>query len=230
MSGIDLNAILQIVSILAIPVVFAITLHEVAHGWAAKQLGDPTAYKLGRLSLNPLRHVDPIGTVVVPLGLAFMTGGQWYFGWAKPVPVQYSNLRNQRRDLVLVAAAGPGANLVMATAWTLAYIVSVMLGAGAIVAGAPADDWIIRVCTAGIYFNCLLMVFNLLPVPPLDGSKVLAGLLPPRGAEVIHRIEPFGLIIVLLLMLPPIAVLWTVMEPIMRFFMDFFFGAIRDLT
>jgi len=230
MSGIDINAILQIVSILAIPVVFAITLHEVAHGWAAKQLGDPTAYKLGRLSLNPLRHVDPIGTVIVPLGLAFMTGGQWYFGWAKPVPVQYSNLRNQRRDLVLVAAAGPGANLVMATAWTFAYVVSVLLGAGAIVAGAPADDWIIRVCTAGIYFNCLLMVFNLLPVPPLDGSKVLAGLLPPRGAEVIHRIEPFGLIIVLLLMLPPIAILWTVMEPIMRFFMDFFFGAIRDLT
>lgn len=230
MSGIDLNAILQIVSILAIPVVFAITLHEVAHGWAAKQLGDPTAYKLGRLSLNPLKHVDPIGTVVVPLGLAFMTGGQWYFGWAKPVPVQYSNLRNQRRDLMLVAAAGPGANLVMATAWTLAYVLSVLLGAGAIVAGAPQDDWIIRVCTAGIYFNCLLMVFNLLPVPPLDGSKVLAGLLPPRGAQVIHRIEPFGLIIVLLLMLPPIAILWTVMEPIMRFFMDFFFGAIRDLT
>jgi Zn-dependent protease len=230
MSGIDFNAILQIVSILGIPVVFAITLHEVAHGWAAKQLGDPTAYKLGRLSLNPLKHVDPIGTLVVPLGLAFMTGGQWYFGWAKPVPVQYSNLRNQRRDLVLVAAAGPGANLVMATAWTLAYVVAVMLGAGAIIAGAPADDWIIRVCTAGIYFNCLLMVFNLLPVPPLDGSKVLAGLLPPRGAEVIHRIEPFGLIIVLLLMLPPIAILWTVMEPIMRFFMDFFFGAIRDLT
>ena len=230
MSGIDFNAILQIVSILAIPVVFAITLHEVAHGWAAKQLGDPTAYKLGRLSLNPLRHVDPIGTVIVPLGLAFMTGGQWYFGWAKPVPVQYSNLRNQRRDLVLVAAAGPGANLVMATGWTLAYIVSVLLGAAAVVAGAPDDDWIIRVCTAGIYFNCLLMVFNLLPVPPLDGSKVLAGLLPPRGAEVIHRIEPFGLIIVLLLMLPPIAILWTVMEPLMRFFLDFFFGAIRDLT
>ena len=230
MPGIDINAVLQIVSILAIPVVFAITLHEVAHGWAAKQLGDPTAYKLGRLSLNPLRHVDPIGTVVVPLGLAFMTGGQWYFGWAKPVPVQYSNLRNQRRDLVLVAAAGPGANLIMATAWTLAYVVSVLLGAGAVVAGAPSDDWIIRVCTAGIYFNCLLMVFNLLPVPPLDGSKVLAGLLPPRGAEVIHRIEPFGLIIVLLLMLPPLAILWTVMEPLMRFFMDFFYGAIRDLT
>jgi Zn-dependent protease len=230
MSGIDFSAVLQIIYVLAIPVVLAITLHEVAHGWAAKQLGDPTAYKLGRLSLNPLKHVDPIGTVVVPLGLAFMTGGQWYFGWAKPVPVQYSNLRNPKRDMVLVAAAGPGANLVMATAWTLAYLVAVLIGAGAVIAGAPEDDWIIRVCSAGIYFNCLLMVFNLLPVPPLDGSKVLAGLLPPRGAEVIHRIEPFGLIIVLLLMLPPIAILWTVMEPFMRFFMDFFYGAIRDLT
>ena len=230
MSGIDLNAVLQIVSILGIPVVFAITLHEVAHGWAAKQLGDPTAEKLGRLSLNPLKHVDPIGTVIVPLGLAFMTGGQWYFGWAKPVPVAFENLRNPRRDMVLVAAAGPGANLVMATAWTLGYIVAILLGAAAVIAGAPQDDWIIRVCTAGIYFNCLLMVFNLLPIPPLDGSKVLAAFLPPSAAEAFHRIGPFGFIILILLMAPPIAILWTVMEPFMRFFMDFFYAAIRDLT
>jgi Zn-dependent protease len=214
---------------LAIPVVLAITLHEVAHGWAAKQLGDPTAYKLGRLSLNPLRHVDPLGTVVVPLGLAFMTGGQWYFGWAKPVPVQYGNLRNPKRDMVLVAAAGPGANLAMATAWTLAYLVAIMFGASAVIAGAAQDDWIIRVCTAGIYFNVLLMVFNLFPIPPLDGSKVLAGFLPPRGAELIHRLEPFGLIIVLLLLLPPLSLSWVVIEG-MRPFMDFFYGAIRDLT
>jgi Zn-dependent protease len=227
--GFDLNAVLLIVSILAIPVVLAITLHEVAHGWAAKQLGDPTAYKLGRLSLNPLRHVDPLGTVVVPLGLAFMTGGQWYFGWAKPVPVQYGNLRNPKRDMVLVAAAGPGANLAMATAWTLAYLVAIMFGASAVIAGAAQDDWIIRVCTAGIYFNVLLMVFNLFPIPPLDGSKVLAGFLPPRGAELIHRLEPFGLIIVLLLLLPPLSLSWVVIEG-MRPFMDFFYGAIRDLT
>ena len=230
MFGIDPAALLTIVSILAIPMVFAITLHEVAHGWAAKQLGDPTADRLGRLSLNPLKHVDPIGTVAVPLGLAIMTQGQWYFGWAKPVPVAFENLRNPKRDMVLVAAAGPGANLVMATAWTLAYVVAVVLGAAAIIAGAAEDDWVIRVCQAGIYFNVLLMVFNLLPIPPLDGSKVLAGLLPPRGAELIHRIEPFGLIIVLLLMLPPIAILWTVMEPLLRVFMDFFYSAIRDLT
>ena len=229
MLDIDFNAVLRIVSILAIPVVLAITLHEVAHGWAAKQLGDPTAAKLGRLSLNPLKHVDPMGTVVVPLGLAFLTQGQWYFGWAKPVPVQFDNLRNPKRDMVLVAAAGPGANLLMATAWTIAYIVAILLGAAAIMAGAPADDWIIRVCQAGIYFNVLLMVFNLLPIPPLDGSKVLAGLLPPRGAEVVHRLEPFGLIIVILLMLPPLALLWIVMEPLMRVFLDFFYSAIRDL-
>jgi Zn-dependent protease len=230
MFGIDPDALLRIVSILAIPMVFAITLHEVAHGWVAKQLGDPTADRLGRLTLNPLKHVDPIGTVVVPLGLAIMTQGQWYFGWAKPVPVMFQNLRNPKRDMMLVAAAGPGANLAMAIAWTLAYVVAVLLGAAAVIAGGAEDDWVIRVCQAGIYFNVMLMVFNLLPIPPLDGSKVLAGLLPPRGAEFIHRIEPFGLIIVLLLMLPPIAILWTVMEPFLRVFMDFFYSAIRDLT
>lgn len=230
MFGMDLAAIFQVIAILAIPVVFAITLHEVAHGWAAKHLGDPTAERLGRLSLNPLKHVDPMGTVIVPLGLAFLTNGQWYFGWAKPVPVRFDNLRNPKRDMILVAAAGPGANLLMATAWTLAYVVSVLLGAGAIVAGSPENAWIINVCEAGIYFNCLLMAFNLLPIPPLDGSKVLAGLLPPAGAQVIHRLEPFGLIIVLILMLPPVAILWTVLEPFMRFFMDFFYQAIRDLT
>jgi Zn-dependent protease len=229
MFGFDLAQILTVVSILAIPVVFAITLHEVAHGWAAKALGDPTADRLGRLSLNPLKHVDPMGTVLVPLGLAFLTNGQWYFGWAKPVPVTFANLRNPKRDMVLVAAAGPGSNLAMATFWTLAYVVSVLFGAGAVMAGAPADDWIIRVCQAGIYFNLLLMVFNLLPIPPLDGGRVLSGLLPSPASNVVDRIEPFGFIIVILLMLPPLALLWTVIEPFMRFFMDFFYSAIRDL-
>ena len=135
MFGMDPARLVELISILAIPMIFAITLHEVAHGWAAKQLGDSTAFRLGRLSLNPLRHVDPVGTVLVPLGMAFLTQGQMYFGWAKPVPVVFANLRNPKRDMVLVAAAGPGANLAMATAWTLLYVVFATMG-------STADDYV----------------------------------------------------------------------------------------
>ena len=228
MFGIDPQDLLETIYRVAIPMIFAITLHEVAHGWAAKKLGDLTAYKLGRLSLNPLKHIDPIGSIVVPLGLGILTNFQWSFGWAKPVPVQYSNLRNPKRDMMLVAAAGPAANLLMAAGWTLAYIVVALAGADAVYAGAPADDRIIKACAFGIWFNCVLMVFNLFPIPPLDGSKVLAGFLPPRGAELIHRLEPFGLIIVLLLMFSIPGLSFAVFE-LMRPFMDFFHGAIQDL-
>ena len=202
-----------------IPGIFGITMHEVAHGWAAKKLGDSTAYMLGRLSLNPFKHIDPIGTVALPLAMFLLTG--LAFGYAKPVPVAFRNLRDPKRDMILVAAAGPGANLAMATAWTL-------LGMGV---GVALDDssllsaWLLLVCRWGIQLNVLLMVVNLVPIPPLDGGRVLSGLLPRSGSELLDRIEPFGFIIVVLLMLPPLGVLWRVIEPFVRFFVDFFFSA-----
>jgi Zn-dependent protease len=217
----DLRELLFVISYAAIPAVFAITMHEVAHGWAAKQLGDQTAFRLGRLSLNPIRHIDPIGTVIVPIGLALLSNGATTFGWAKPVPVAFGNLRDPKRDMILVAAAGPGANLAMATFWALSAMVIFGVGGDQNAFGA----WLLLGCAAGISFNVLLMVFNLLPIPPLDGGRVLAGLLPHPASDLIARIEPFGFIIVLILVLGPVPILWNVIEPFVRFFLDFFYAA-----
>lgn len=205
----ELNVIQQ-VAVWALPVLFAITVHEVAHGWVAKQLGDPTAMMLGRLTLNPLKHIDPIGTVLVPLALIFMHAGV-LFGWAKPVPITAENLRHPKRDMALVAAAGPVSNLVMAILWALIMKAALMLPDGLRGLTLPLTymGW------AGININVLLMVLNLLPVPPLDGSRVVAGFLPDRLAWKYSRIENYGLIILLLLMVS--GILGKIMSPPVEF-------------
>ena len=182
-----MDVILKIV-LFAPPILLAITLHEVAHGWAARYLGDPTAASLGRLSLNPLKHVDPMGTIAVP---AFMlTLGGVLFGWAKPVPVDMNQLRFPKIDMALVAAAGPASNLVMAASWVVIFKIGYNLE-------STLGTMIILMATVGVFINSIIMILNLLPLPPLDGSKVLAGLLPEKLSNYIYRLEPYGLFIVL---------------------------------
>ena len=170
-----------------LPVLFAITVHETAHGWMALQLGDKTAMMLGRLTLNPLKHIDPLGTILIP-GLMYMMAG-FMFGWAKPVPVTWQNLKQPKRDMVLVAAAGPLANLLMAFLWAAVIRLGIMLGDIGIA--------LIFMGTVGIFINTLLMALNLLPLPPLDGGRVLAGLLPGPLAWKFSRIEPYGFLILI---------------------------------
>lgn len=186
----DLDRFFVVLSIAAIPVLLAITLHEVAHGRMALRFGDRTAEQAGRLSLNPLRHIDPIGTVLVP-ALLLALGG-FLFGWAKPVPVNAGRLRRPRQDMVWVAAAGPGSNLLMALGWAL--VLSAVLHRG----GGTTSDWLGSMASVGIYINLLLAVFNMLPIPPLDGGRVLGNLLPPGPlSRALDKVEPFGLFIVL---------------------------------
>lgn len=187
-------SIIQKLAIFVLPLIFAITVHEAAHGWVAKRLGDKTAEMLGRVTLNPLKHIDPVGTLLVPLGLYLMTG--FMFGWAKPVPVNWQNLNNPKRDMGFVALAGPAANLLMALIWAIMVYISAMI--------MESFDWLalplLLMGVAGVLINAVLMALNLLPILPLDGGRVLFSLLPPKQAQVYSRSESFGLIIVVLLL------------------------------
>jgi Zn-dependent protease len=182
--------VIQEIAVYAIPVLFAITVHEAAHGYVARMFGDNTAYVLGRVTLNPVKHIDPIGTIVVPLGMVLLTG--FMFGWAKPVPVDWGSLRKPKRDMIWVAAAGPGVNLAMAVVWALLYRVLSATGV--------QESYFYLVAQAGISVNLVFMALNLLPIPPLDGGRIVSGLLPTRMSIAYSRIEPYGLFILLALM------------------------------
>jgi Zn-dependent protease len=213
----------QILAILILPVLFAITVHEAAHGWAAGHLGDRTARLLGRVTLNPLKHIDPIGTLLVPLVTFFLTG--FLFGWAKPVPVDVRNLHQPRRDMALVALAGPGANLVMAILWGLAIHLALALWS--------ISPWVAQplayMGAAGVLINVLLMVLNLFPLLPLDGGRVLNALLPRRLALPFARLEPYGLILLVILLVT--GVLGTLLHPLIELAIGLMPGAgvVREL-
>jgi Zn-dependent protease len=198
----------QLLAVLALPVLFAITAHEAAHGWVASLLGDKTASMLGRVTLNPLKHIDPVGTIVVPLATFLLTG--FLFGWAKPVPINGRNLRSPRRDMALVAIAGPGANLVMGVLWGLV----VQLG----VALSHSSQWIalplVYMGAAGVLINVILMALNLFPLLPLDGGRVLNALLPPIWSARFSQLEPYGLILLVLLLVT--GILGGVLTPIIH--------------
>ena len=189
----DIAHLIQTVAIYALPVLFAITVHEAAHGYAARHFGDNTAWGLGRITLNPMKHIDPMGTILMPLLLYFATSGAFLFGYAKPVPVRFDRLRNPKRDMIWVALAGPGANLAQALLWgALLYI---LLGMGL------TEPFFLEMCKAGTLVNVVMFVFNLFPLPPLDGGRILVGLLPYRQAALVSRVEPWGFFIVMGLVL-----------------------------
>jgi Zn-dependent protease len=205
----DIGGLIQLIALAAIPVTFAITLHEAAHGYAARHFGDYTADRAGRISLNPLRHIDPVGTIAVPLAILLFTKGGILFGWAKPVPVNFGQLRNPKRDMLWVAAAGPGANLVMACCW------AVLLKFAQSTAPNYFSIPLLGMAEIGVTVNVVLMVLNLFPLPPLDGGRIAVSLLPGRLAGRFAMLEPWGFIILLVLLYT--GVLGAVLSPFISF-------------
>ncbi|MBP6020112.1 MAG: site-2 protease family protein [Burkholderiaceae bacterium] len=207
-----MDTLIQTIAVYALPVLFGITLHEAAHGYVARMFGDPTAYEAGRISLNPIRHIDMVGTIIVPLVLLFSSkllgGAGLLFGWAKPVPVDWGRLRNPKRDMLWVALAGPASNLFMAIIWVLSLRLLIETG-------ALQDSFWVRMAVAGININLILMALNLVPLPPLDGGRIVFSLLPPRLAWQYSKIEPYGLMILIVLMFT--GVLWTILQPLLAF-------------
>jgi Zn-dependent protease len=197
-----MNDIIQTIAVYALPVIFAITLHEAAHAHAAKYFGDATAYMQGRMSLNPIKHIDPFGTLIIPLVLYIATSGAFLFGYAKPVPVEWGNLRKPKRDMAWVALAGPAANFVMALLWMIFAIVLAAMGVN--------ERFFTGMARAGILTNLVMFAFNLFPIPPLDGGRVLTSLLPHRYAYKFAKIEPYGFFIVMGLVLLKVLYFWMV--------------------
>ncbi|MDM0076931.1 site-2 protease family protein [Variovorax sp. J2P1-59] len=205
----DFSNLIQTVLIYALPVIFAITVHEAAHGYVARYLGDNTAYMLGRVTLNPVKHIDPIGTILMPLMLYFATSGAFLFGYAKPVPVNFGHLRNPKRDMIWVALAGPASNFIQAIIWALFFYG--LAGAGI------NEPFFIKMAQGGVLVNLVMWAFNLFPLPPLDGGRVLAGLLPRGSAQnFLARIEPYGFFIVMGLVLAGIVSNYW-LRPLMSF-------------
>jgi Zn-dependent protease len=213
--------LIQTVLIYALPVIFAITLHEAAHGYIAQRLGDNTAAMMGRVTLNPLPHIDPVGTILLPLLLYFSTSGAFLFGYAKPVPVRFGHLRNPKRDMIWVALAGPASNLLQALLWGV--LLHVLAGSGV------TERFFLEMCRAGMLTNVVMFAFNLFPLPPLDGGRIVLGLLPWRQAVLFSRVEPWGFFIVMALVITGVVNSWW-MQPLMGATFDLLKLTLSPLT